>query len=375
MMNAPAHLLARQGRGLTAAIAQGIGGGQMPAHISIKANRFTLVDAAGNRKPWEQLSIHVVIVDANPNVSKIYYADAFDPTADEYKPPTCFSDNGKGPSSSATQPQHHDCATCPHNVWGSKVSNISGKSTKACGDAKKIAVFVPELGQDVAFQIRIPPATLKNLAQYVKSLSGNSLGDRPVQADDVITKVSFDPDTQGVLNFAAVSFIDEQTLGWIEKAEQDDRTAKIVGRDDVPYTGGVEKLERPAQAEVQRIAVAAVQQAVEKPAPFLEQAVEEPKGRGRPKGTSKKDPDTTADLQRQIEEMKAKLAAANKQADETEIPTFLKKRAAVQQEPAALQQEPAAKQHSSFGLVSDAPQPNAALKDALAAAFSLKTGG
>ena len=234
----PAHLMNRPSRGLAAAAIQGIGG-NFPAHISIKDNRFTLVDAAGNKKPHEKLFLDVVIVDVNPVLSKIYYAGKYDPKADNNEGPACYSDNGVAPSASAPKPQHNVCASCPQNVWGSSISAMTGKQTKACNDIKKMAVVVPELGDDIVFLFTVPPASLKNLASYVRTLSGMSLGDRPAEPSDVVMRVSFE--SQGVLKFEPVSFIDERTANLIDELDKSDKTAKLVGRDDVPALAGAVK--------------------------------------------------------------------------------------------------------------------------------------
>ena len=35
--------------------------------------KFTLVDDAGNEKPWQTLNLDVCVIDANPSVSKIFF--------------------------------------------------------------------------------------------------------------------------------------------------------------------------------------------------------------------------------------------------------------------------------------------------------------
>lgn len=130
-----------QRRGLTRAAIGGITGGS-PPQISIRGSRFRKIDAAGNEKMLDTLSMDIVIVDANEHVSKLYYDQPYDPSANEYFPPACFSDNGVAPSTSAEKPQSETCAMCPQNAWGSATSALTGKNTKACNDAKKLAVLV-----------------------------------------------------------------------------------------------------------------------------------------------------------------------------------------------------------------------------------------
>ena len=103
--NVPAHILARQKRDLIGAATGGINAGS-PAHISIAGNRFTLVDDAGNEKPWQTLNLDVCVIDANPSVSKIFFdpSKPFVPGGDNSNPPICWSDNGVGASAQAAQP-------------------------------------------------------------------------------------------------------------------------------------------------------------------------------------------------------------------------------------------------------------------------------
>ena len=266
----PAHLMNRPSRGLAAAAIQGIGG-NFPAHISIKDNRFTLVDAAGNKKPHEKLFLDVVIVDVNPVISKIYYASKYDPKADSNEGPACYSDNGVAPSASAPKPQNSACLPCPHHVWGSRISTMTGSQTRACSDIKKTAVVVPELGDDIVFLFTIPPASLKNLASYVKTLGGMSLGDRPAEPSDVVMRVSFE--SQGVLKFEPVSFIDERTANLIDELDKSDKTAKLVGRDDAPAAPALAK---PVVTELAAAFVAPQEKPVEVAKPVKAKKVEAP---------------------------------------------------------------------------------------------------
>jgi hypothetical protein len=185
----------------------GLGAGMHP-RISIKGNRFTLIDAGGNKHPWPQLVLPVVIVGANPRASKIYYDGPYDPESGS--PPTCFSDNGIAPSQHASYKQSATCATCPHFGWGSATSQLTGKPTKACDDKKKIAVKV--LGDPAfhTYELQVPPASLRGLNTYGAFVSSRNTPDNARKADvsDVITLLSFVPDAVGMLKF--------DHWGWIE---------------------------------------------------------------------------------------------------------------------------------------------------------------
>ena len=94
------------GQAIGAASIGGITGFPQPPHISIRGNRFHLVDAQGQEETVRDISLEVVIVDANPFISRIYFGQDYDPATSEAAPPKCFSDNGTAPSVQAMVPQH-----------------------------------------------------------------------------------------------------------------------------------------------------------------------------------------------------------------------------------------------------------------------------
>lgn len=169
-----------------------------PPFISIDKNRFSLVDAQGNRETLRDLDIEVIVVGTNKGLSKLYYGHAYDPSADEHEPPKCYSDNGIGPSQNSMEPQNPTCQGCPQNVWGSDTSNISGKSIKACSDRKKLAV----LYDGDLYQLVIPPASLKQWQKYADFVAKHP----SISINIIRTQIKFDDKVQGVLNFQAMGF-------------------------------------------------------------------------------------------------------------------------------------------------------------------------
>jgi hypothetical protein len=91
-------------------------------------------------------SLDVVLLKANPQLSKLYYSKAYAEGDDGA--PDCSSANGITPDSGVPNPQSASCAGCPQNVWGSKITP-QGTKTKACADMRRLAV-VPE--RDIACQ-------------------------------------------------------------------------------------------------------------------------------------------------------------------------------------------------------------------------------
>lgn len=244
-MNAqlPAHLANRQRRDLATTAVGGIAAGS-PAHISIAGNRFTLVDDAGNEKPMQTLHLDVCVIDANAAVSKIFFdpRTPFEPGGDNSNPPICWSDNGIGASAQASQPQNTSCQLCPQNAWGSAISKATGKPVKACNDVKKVAVVIP--GIDMAFLMRIPPASLKNWGKYCNTLAGHG-----VDLPDAMTRLEFE--SQGILKFTPVGYADEATAALTDKMVAAKATDVMIGRLDRPWGG---------QADAQKVAYAQTQQ-------------------------------------------------------------------------------------------------------------------
>lgn len=244
MNQVPAHILARQKRDLVGAALGGISSGS-PPHISIADNRFTLVDDAGNKKVNQTLYLDVCVIDANASVSRIFFDPRvpFVPGGENNNPPLCWSDNGIGASSLASQPQNTSCQLCPQAAWNSAVSKQTGKGIPACSSVKKIAVVVP--GIEVAFLLRIPPASLKAWGKYCQTLAGHG-----VDLPDAITRIEFE--SQGVMKFTPMGYVDEASAAFTDRVMEAKATDLLLGKNDRPWNGA---------ADAQKLAYAAAQQA------------------------------------------------------------------------------------------------------------------
>lgn len=213
-MQVPAR---RPTRDLSQAATQGLGGLKHPM-ISRAGNRFTLVDVAGSQKPWQLLYIDVVIVDIGPNDSRMYFEGQYDPmnAGGNGEPPTCFSDNGTGPSVNSRKPQHPTCTGCPQSVWGSKVTQ-QGNEVPACQSGKKLAVIVDQDPSGLVYEFRVPPGSFGHKPTTDPQQGGwiwycNALRGYNVQPCDVVTRISFLPNTMGVLAFKPVKMISGDPL-------------------------------------------------------------------------------------------------------------------------------------------------------------------
>jgi hypothetical protein len=172
----------------------------------------------------------VVIIDVNDHVSRIFYDADYDPTAQSYQPPACFSHNGVGPSKLASSPQSPTCAACPNSAWGSATSNVSGKGIPACAQYQLIAVLVA--GHDIPFLLRIPPNSLKNYRAYAEQFRG-----QPFDMDGVTTRLSFI--SQGTLAFIPSGYAPQQMLAQSDKLIAGKATDAMVGRLDIAIQGAL----------------------------------------------------------------------------------------------------------------------------------------
>lgn len=246
----PAHLANRVGQpsALAQSLSGGIGGGEGFPRISIKGSRFRIKDGDAETV-LQETALDIVIVGANPRLSKTWYAKQWTPDS-EPAAPDCFSLDGIRPSADSTDPQNDLCATCPHNAWGSKVTP-QGTKIKACGDQKRLAVVAADDPTGPIYLLQVTPAALKGLGQYQKELAM-----RGIAPEIVKTRITFDTDASfPKLMFGFGGFLDEEAMVAVDG---------LFGSPEVKQITGEE-----AAASVQPIPV-------EKPKPQLVKAVPAP---------------------------------------------------------------------------------------------------
>lgn len=219
----PAHLRAK-GKAQNA-FAAAVSSGGYPV-VSIKGKVFhvqrgderTLVKKPGDDEEAAG-SLEVVILASNPNKSKVFYDGGY--TEGSTDKPVCYSNDGIAPAADAEDPQSKKCATCPHNQWGSRISD-NGSKVKACTDSMRLAI-APAGQINDPMLVRVPAASLKTLGSY-----GSQLAKRGVEPQHVITKIGFDYNVaHPALTFKAVRFVEERELAEIEQALTDE--AETIG--------------------------------------------------------------------------------------------------------------------------------------------------
>jgi hypothetical protein len=163
-----------------------VSGGRFPyPRVSIRAGRFRLVDD-GVETP-AGITMDVVLIGANPNVSKVFYGKPYDPDATDMRP-DCFSNDGIKPDASVQAPVSKSCVNCPHNVLGSKMTP-SGKKSKMCSDQRHLCV-VSAADPSKLYGLTIPVSSMKSLREY-----NTDLKNRMLIPEEVVTQLSFDDAT------------------------------------------------------------------------------------------------------------------------------------------------------------------------------------
>lgn len=220
----PAHLAARVGSpsALGAALTGGLSAGQSFPRISIKGSRFRIKEG-DTETVLDSTTLDVVIVGANPRLSKTWYAKTWTPDS-EPSSPDCFSLDGIGPDPESADPQNDLCASCPQNAWGSKVTPM-GQQIKACSDNKRLAVVAADDPSGPVYLLSVTPAALKGLNQYQKELSV-----RGIPPEIVKTRIGFDTDASfPKLKFGFGGFLDADTQEVVDGLFGSDQIKEITG--------------------------------------------------------------------------------------------------------------------------------------------------
>lgn len=172
-------------------------------------------------------SLELILVKATPTLAKVFYATAFEEGSTAK--PDCWSANGSKPDANVETPQSKTCATCPNNVWGSRISE-SGKKGKLCADRRRMAVVGPaDLNTNGVecekLLLHAPAGSLKGLKEYAEKV----LVPKGIPYYAVVTRIGFDP-TQAhpMLTFRATRFLTDIEARAILEIRDGDEVARIL---------------------------------------------------------------------------------------------------------------------------------------------------
>lgn len=251
----PAHIAARisarQAAGEKSANMKAIlgDGGLAFPKISIRAGRYRLVED-GVETPVG-ITLDTIIVGVNPRVSKVFYAKAYDQSAENVRP-DCLSHDGVRPDASVTAPVAQGCAGCPHNVLGSKILP-SGAKSKMCNDQRHLAV-VAAADPTKVYGMTVPVSGMKALREYFKDLDNFGLN-----PEEVITELGFD-DTASYpkMVFRRKGYVPEKGL---------DRILALTNSEDVKVAVRLAAPTGSTQVQIAAPLAPVVDDAYEAPAP------------------------------------------------------------------------------------------------------------
>lgn len=263
VIQVPAHIQAliaarREAEGKSSILAAVLGDGFSFPKISIKASRFRLVED-GVETPVG-INLDVVIVGANPNISKVFYGKPF--TGEANVRPDCFSNDGVRPDASVQNPVSSSCQTCPHNVLGTKI-NPSGTKTKMCADQRHLAV-VAAADPSKVYDLTVPVSGMKSMREYFKHLQNYGL-----TPEMVVTTLGFDDTaTFPKITFGFKSCLAEGAIEKVAQIVESDEVKEVVRL--IPPSNRRAALAAPAPA-----AMPAVAASVPQAAPMVEDGYED----------------------------------------------------------------------------------------------------
>jgi hypothetical protein len=249
-MQVPEHIAKRiaerKANNVTSAIADALAGFSSPPRISIRGSKYRLVENGVETVVGPELD--VVIVGVNPHTSKVFFANEYDPNADEVRP-DCSSANGKTPDADIEFPVCASCSQCPNNVLGSKITQQGSKSKK-CGDTRYIAV-VPAADPKKVYSMNVSVMAMKPLRVYVQSL-----GNYGIIPEEVVTHLGFDDDASyPLVTFTKGNFLPEAALAEIEKIQAMPEVAAATRTDvkaaELPAPSSTPAIEAPANNVVE----------------------------------------------------------------------------------------------------------------------------
>lgn len=222
------HEMMQAGTGLND-LGEGIGGNY--AILSIRGKTFR-VKHQGNETPITDAngdavgSLEAVIVRANPYLTKQFYEKGYE--EGDNAAPVCFSIDGKTPSAAVESPQHTNCAMCPQNRFGSRITP-AGVKVKACQDNKKLAIApLSDLRNAVyggCMLFRVPASALKSLLEFNNRMTANGY---PYNA--VAVRIGFDLEASYPKpTFKAIRTLTSEEAQIVMEHYQSDAVERLLG--------------------------------------------------------------------------------------------------------------------------------------------------
>lgn len=233
------------------ALAGGAGGGGK--RISIKGGVFRLISGGKEVASIEDRHLDVVIVNAAPKVSRVWYGKSYD--ANAVVAPDCWSNDGEKPDASAENKQSDTCANCAKNIAGSGQGN-----SRACRFQQRVAVVLANDIEGDVLQLTAPATSVfgkedgdnRPLQAYARWLAAQN-----VDPGEVVTRLKFDTKSESPkLFFKAMRWLTDEEYATAQTQGQSPDaksaiTMTVAKMDNVVSTPIEESIggKRPAKVE------------------------------------------------------------------------------------------------------------------------------
>lgn len=247
------------------------GAGQSGKRISIKGGVFRLVHDGKEVSQIDDRHLDVVIVNAAPKVSRIFFAKKWD--GENTAAPDCWSSDGNTPDKEVTAPQGENCANCEMNVKGSGTGEM-----KACRYQQRLAVVLADDFEGSVLQLSLPATSIfgkEANGKYPLQAYARFLAAQSISPEMVVTELRFDTTVESPkLVFKAKRWLTDAEYEIAqEKGQTEDAIKAVLFGVGTPAAPAVPALEgkRPAKTA---------------PAPVAEDEEEEapaPKPKAKPK--------------------------------------------------------------------------------------------
>lgn len=255
----------------------GLQGGGGRNRIGLKGSRFRLIEAGDEVAVKDENHLDVVVVTANPHISRMFYKGVYDPAVKTA--PTCFSPDGVTPHASVQEKQSEKCNGCRQNVKGSRVTD-SGAKTRACSFSKRLVVALDGDDTETMYQLDLKSMSIFGdgvSAKGLYTLAGYNklLHNKGIRVEAVVTRLSFDT-TISVpkVYFTPVRFLEEAEFKDIMKLSKSPEAREMATIDAV--TIQPDNPDVPVEAKVAPVKVVkAAPEKVVKAAPKKQVAEEE----------------------------------------------------------------------------------------------------
>ena len=226
--NVPAFARNNELSSIAKSLAGGNGAGSAPKRISIKGGVFRLLASGKEIASIDERFLDVIIVNAAPKVSRIFYASSYD--AENVTGPDCWSNDGENPDPSAENKQAVTCTSCPKNIAGSGQGN-----SRACRYQQRIAVVLANNPSGDVLQLTLPAASVfgkedgdkRGLQAYARYLLAQN---PPVNPEQIVTQMRFDTKAESPkLHFKPVRWLtDAEYAIVLEQAASPDAQRAVV---------------------------------------------------------------------------------------------------------------------------------------------------